>query len=453
MSQRAVIYLRLSLDRTGEKESIAIQEADCRALCARQGWDVVAVEVDRDVSGYKRVATPGLDRALDMIRDREANVLVAWKVDRLTRRGIVRMGEILGLLDEVGARIAFVMDNIDTSTAIGEGILGFIASQAKQESQNTAMRTRAYHEARAKRGEFHPGGRRCFGYTLDGREIVPEEAVLLRDIRDRILRGESINSIVRDMNRRGLRTTAGNAWTRATLTRLLRVPRLRGYRPYKGELYKGHWEPIFTEDEQLALIAAIDDRYKFPVLGNSYLLRGLVKCGRCGETMRGNAKGKKYRRYACVATPGSKNCGLVSISMEPLEDEVASRALAILAHFDPAPATDDTAQLEALLDADRDALGDLARARYFERSIDARTFDATKQLLEERIQDTEGRLAQARQPVHVPRTPAELADWWNGADYAARRALIERMAAEVRINPATKPGPVFDPERVHVIWR
>ena len=86
----ALIYLRLS-KFDGSQDSPERQESECRALCDRRGWEVVAVFRDLDTSGYDpKVKTPGLNAALDAIKNGDANRFVSYKLDRFTRQGARR---------------------------------------------------------------------------------------------------------------------------------------------------------------------------------------------------------------------------------------------------------------------------------------------------------------------------------------------------------------------------
>ena len=217
--RRAVVYVRLSQDRTGEKESPQTQEKNCRAYCERQGWEVVKVFEDRDVSGFKRVATPGLDAALEAIGSGRANTLVVWKLDRLTRRGLARAAAILGELEEAGAAFVSTVESIDTTTSAGRIVFAILAEQARSESESISTRVSAAMAREKAKGRPN-FGQRTFGYNLEGsradaRLVVNEqEAGILREVARRIVAGESLRKLAYDLNRRGVRTAQGKLWSR-----------------------------------------------------------------------------------------------------------------------------------------------------------------------------------------------------------------------------------------------
>src|SRR6478609_3963627 len=88
MPNAAVIYARISQDRAGEGLGVKRQLADCRAEAKRRGWPVVAEFVDDDISAYSGKNRPQYRAMLEAIRDRQADAVLVYHVDRLHRRPI-----------------------------------------------------------------------------------------------------------------------------------------------------------------------------------------------------------------------------------------------------------------------------------------------------------------------------------------------------------------------------
>ncbi|MEU8946975.1 recombinase family protein [Streptomyces sp. NPDC048489] len=88
------MYLRLSLVRDG-KTAIERQEAECRAWAERNGLTVRKVHVDRGRSAYRSVERKGFDAALAAVAAGVVATLIVWKLDRLSREGIGRVGKVL----------------------------------------------------------------------------------------------------------------------------------------------------------------------------------------------------------------------------------------------------------------------------------------------------------------------------------------------------------------------
>src|SRR3954462_5072758 len=101
---RTFVYLRQSLDRTGSGAAVDRQREDCLKLCADRGWEVVRTFVDNDVSASSRKPRPRYTEMLAAVQAREAEVIVAWHVDRLTRR-ITELEDLIELSQSTGLRI------------------------------------------------------------------------------------------------------------------------------------------------------------------------------------------------------------------------------------------------------------------------------------------------------------------------------------------------------------
>jgi site-specific DNA recombinase len=82
---RVALYCRISQDGEGQGLGVARQEADCRHLAERRGWDVVEVYIDNDLSAYSGKARPAYQRLLADIEAGRVEAVVAWHPDRLHR--------------------------------------------------------------------------------------------------------------------------------------------------------------------------------------------------------------------------------------------------------------------------------------------------------------------------------------------------------------------------------
>ena len=125
------IYLRISDDRDGNQTATQRQEEDCRKFAELKGWSVGDVFEDVDLSAYKRnVKRPEFERMLRAIRNREIDGVLAWKIDRITRRqrDFVRLDEEC---EEAKAFIATVVDQIDTRNPTGRFVAELLVAQAK----------------------------------------------------------------------------------------------------------------------------------------------------------------------------------------------------------------------------------------------------------------------------------------------------------------------------------
>ena len=179
--RRPARYLRLSLDREG-KTAIDRQEADCRAWAERNGLTVRKVHIDRGRSGYKNVSRKGFDAAITAATAGVVGVLIVWKLDRLSRKGIGEVGKALDDIGRVGGRLVSVMDGLDTRNDSARVTIAMLAELARNESRNLGMRVGNAKRYLRQRGQGI-GGQPPYGLLVD-----PEAKKLVHEPRDRRLR-------------------------------------------------------------------------------------------------------------------------------------------------------------------------------------------------------------------------------------------------------------------------
>jgi site-specific DNA recombinase len=460
---RAALYCRLSQDRDGTKKGTDRQEKDCRALAQREGLTVVEVFVDDDRSAYSGKSRPAFDRMMSQL-DR-FDVLIYWKTDRLCRR-INQFFKVLEACEAAEVRLVSVVDPIDTSTAMGQGIAGMLAAVAQQESENTGRRVRRASEDRARNGRPH-GHRRAYGYTKDGTELVEAEAKRVREAVERVKQGEAMHSIVQDWNAHGVPATNGGAWTVTPLRQILVSPRIAGLRTHQGEaIGKASWPAIISVEDRDVVQALLDANGRAPhrrPRAGQYLLSGLLHCGRCDAIMHSafrNDRGDgNDRRYLCHTAPGREACGQMSIAANSVERTISDAVLYLLsssaaikralrplkkgAHRSPLADVQALEQRVVQLGLDHDE-GLISRAEWLERRTP----------LVERIDAAHREAAAAADAAPLTQfAGADPANLWVNLDLDQQRAVIAALINKISIAPAKTRGRGFDPNRVQVSWR
>lgn len=464
------IYVRLSEVRPGEEAvSLDTQEQDARAFAERKGWKVGDVYRDAGRSAWK----DGRERpAFDaMLADLEAGKLggiVAWKQDRLGRR----VAEVAALLDrcrQLGAVVATVVDSLDTSTASGRMAAQVIAAAAELESANTSIRVRRAMQARAERGDAH-GGPRPYGYRRDGGRLVMErdEAKVIRECSTRVLSGEPVGAILRDLHIREVRTSTGRPWGRRSLVNTLTSARIAGLREHDGRELPGTWKPIIDRETHDALRSALaPSKLRRSAPRTYFLSGGLVVCGRCGSRLKGRAwdakDGRPARRaqYACASGTEHRGCGM-AVTAAPLEDFIAAVVIARLsseafrARLEASaedPAVDDLYRRLSKLDS---AADDLASS-FGAGELDRRGFKiaADRNATERKVLERELRARVGERSTVLsgaPSTEVALRSWWEEASVHQRHALTASVVSEIRVGPAVR-GKRFTPERLELALR
>jgi site-specific DNA recombinase len=443
----AAIYCRISKDDKGDALGVKRQEKECRALAKSKGWHVADVLTDNDRSAFNGERRAGYDALLEGLRDDRYGAVVAYKLDRLTRSGVRGLSKLLDVLD--GRPLACVHDAIDTSTAMGEGIAGIMASMGRQESENIGTRMRSKKTELAEAGK-PAGGARAFGYEPDGMTVIEDEAKALRAAAKAVLKGASLTSVARGWNAEGVKPPQSKkgTWTATQIRSVLTNPRHAGLRAHRGEVIgPAAWPAILKPETHERLKAVLASNPRPPERQRS-LLTGLVRCGLCGATMhRSKVNGEPVMR--CNRVDG---CGKVSIKADPVEEH----AIKILMTFDTVgfakvlegrEPDDDSADYAAVAE-DRDQLDELAR-QYAARRFTMREWLSARHEIEQRIDAAEKRIARRdRQGADALRPYAgkagALRKAWPKLNRDKQRAVLAAAIEAIEVQPtrvsAAKPA-------------
>jgi site-specific DNA recombinase len=453
---RTAVYLRISQDREAEGLGVDRQREDCAKLLADRGWDAVEF-VDNDVSATSRRKRPAWTAMLDALRSGEVRRVVSWANDRLYRKAKDQL-ELLEAVKDAGGVIATVKDGeVDPRTASGRMTMGILANVAEFETARKSERQLAKAKQMAQAGRANGGGPRPFGYEAGGVQVNVSEADLIREATRRILDGDSVYGIVRDWNERGIPTSTGKTWSSPQLARTLRLPRLAGLRVHHGQTYPAEWPSILDETTWGLLQRRLSPTTRKTGRRPSYLLTGVIACGRCGRPMHGHPTGVGKRSYACIGELGG--CGGMRIIADPTEAVVAEALFdavdgGVLAKV-LAAASADAASAETLevIAADRASLEELSTDYYVERAISKSEFTKARDALARRIEQVEASLARSEQTAALAGmssgTAARTA--WEGWGTSRRRELVAALIERIEIAPSRVYR--FDPERIGIVWR
>jgi len=331
---RAALYLRVSLDATGERLAVDRQREDCLAIVAARGWEVVGEFVDNSISASdSRKQRPGYDALCRAYDEGGFDALLCWDVDRLTRQPR-QLEDWIERAEHGDLKLVTANGEADLSTDGGRLFVRMKAAVARSEVERKSARQIRAQRQRAELGK-PASGVRPMGYAIDG-EIVEAEAAVVRDVFTRFLAGQSIKGIARGLETAGAATRLGGRWTPSTLTSMLRNGRYAGRSVYKGvDVGRGTWTPIVSDSEFAAVQARLDDpRRKTRRFGTArkYLGAGLYRCGACGQavgSLASNrlANGEARFNYVCRDSCFHR-------SGRPVDDYVLRQVRAVLARED-----------------------------------------------------------------------------------------------------------------------
>jgi DNA invertase Pin-like site-specific DNA recombinase len=260
--------------------------------------DLELIEYIRDnnmgviVESYKDVASawqPGAKRprykhALVDLAAGYIDGIACLAVDRLTRRRD-QVRPILNAMEEMGGRLFFLWDELDTASDDPDTELRLheLVARAEREAERTSRRYKLVAQHRARKGLHHGSGRRAYGHTRDYRQLVIPEAEMLFQAAKEIDQGKAMHTIVERWTRAGVPTLEGNGrWHQKVLRRILISPRMVGKREYEGALIDIEYMPAILPEEVWRRVRTklLNNRKRGP--GESRELTNIALCGICG---------------------------------------------------------------------------------------------------------------------------------------------------------------------------
>jgi site-specific DNA recombinase len=339
---RCAIYTRVSTEHGLDQEfnSLDAQYEAASAYIKSQahaGWTLIRARYDD--GGYSGGSTdrPDLQKLLDDIRSRKIDVIVVYKVDRLTR-SLADFAKLVELFDAHGVSFVSVTQQFNTTTSMGRLTLNVLLSFAQFEREVTSERIRDKIAASKRKGLW-VGGTLPLGYEMkDGKiAVVEEEAELVRSIFRRYLELGGVNELLRDLRERNIRTKSrllstgatrgGIPFGRGALYYLLSNRFYIGEVKYKNEILPGEQPPIMDR----ALYDAVRQKslaqwsHRTVVRSKSdQLLTGLLfdDAGHRMIPTHATKAGIRYRYY--VSTPflhgEAKTASAGSVSRVPAPD-------------------------------------------------------------------------------------------------------------------------------------
>lgn len=229
---RAIAYLRVSTDKQADSGvSLDAQRAKLEAYAVAMDLDIVSTIVDAGLSA-STLDREGLQRALSMLDNGEADALIVVKLDRLTR-SVRDLGTLVETYFASGRyQLLSVSDHIDTRTATGRMMLNLMATIAQWERERTAERVaeamghlqatgrttgRAPLGKRAELGALRPDGSRTAGPLVED----PTEARAVATIHELRNAGRSIRAIAAELNAAGVPARGALGWHATSVARVL----------------------------------------------------------------------------------------------------------------------------------------------------------------------------------------------------------------------------------------
>ncbi|WNM63156.1 recombinase family protein [Candidatus Nitrospira neomarina] len=280
---------------------------------AQEGWQLVDTVYDDGGYSGATLDRPALQQLLADIRAQRIQVVVVYKVDRLTR-SLGDFAQLIALFDQHDVAFASVTQQFQTTTSMGRLVLNVLLSFAQFEREVTGERIRDKIAASKKKG-WWMGGLPPLGYDVQDRQLIinEKEAQVVQHIFQRYLTVGSVSPLVQELRKDGTRTkvyrsragrtSGGRPFARGHLYHLLHNRIYRGEIVHRQEAYPGNHAAIIDEVVWQQTQALFKANHRAWQRGASvrtpFLLKGLLfdAAGNRFSPMQGRKGSRGYRYY------------------------------------------------------------------------------------------------------------------------------------------------------------
>ena len=301
----AGIYIRVStFDQAREGFSLGEQEERLKEFCKFKRYNIYKVYQDAGISA-KNDKRPAYQEMIEDVKKGNINVIVALKLDRLTR-SVYNIEKLMKFVNDYECDIDCMADESNTTTSNGRMVMRIMTSVSQNEIEKCSERTKFGMAGAIKNG--HIPNRTGLGFKRENKKLVPDP--LTKDIIVRIfdlyLEGKSHQAIANIYNKE--KVLGKTNWYDSTIQKILsnelyKGDYVNGKRTKHPTYYENVIEPIVSKEKW--------ESCQYQKLRNArhyertatYLFTNKLKCSKCGNFLGGHAttktNGKKYYYYKC----------------------------------------------------------------------------------------------------------------------------------------------------------
>ncbi len=327
------IYTRVSTDNQAEVEfnSCEAQKEKIKSFIASQeNMEVFKVYSDPGFTGAN-INRPAITEMLQDIKQNKINLVISYKIDRLTRSP-KNFYQLIELFEKYRVDFISVTERFDTSTPSGRLLRNIMLTFSQFERELTSERTKDKMLQRAQKGMWN-GGIVPFGYKTVNKKLVIDKKnrEIVYDIYESYITNRSIAKIYNDLKTNNIKANNGLPLSKSRIYNILRNPVYIGKIKYDGQLLRGNHKPIISEDIFDIAQKIHKKKVKKLRLYKKYLLAGLIKCKECDSLMtpcftnkKRQEKTKRYYYYRCTSTfkKDWNSCNTRQVSANRLEDYI-----------------------------------------------------------------------------------------------------------------------------------
>jgi site-specific DNA recombinase len=371
--QRCAIYTRKSTEHNLDLEfnSLDAQREACEAYIksqAHEGWRLIPDRYDDGGLSGASLNRPSLQQLLDDVRDGKIDIILVYKVDRLTR-SLADFAKLVELFDQRGVSFVSITQSFNTTSSMGRLTLNMLLSFAQFEREVIGERVRDKIAASKRKGLW-VGGPVPLGYATEGKKLVVVlvEAKIVRTIFTLYLEVASVAVLAEILERKGIRTKVrplsngeargGIPFGVGALAHLLRNRFYIGEIEYRGEIHAGEHEaildrPLFDKVQAKLKKNAVDRAMR--LRGSPALLMGHIfdDVGNRMTPSHSNKDGVRYRYYVSHALIQGRRCQAGTVRRVPaaeMEDLVLRAVRQNLASYDQETILSDHQAIVARID-------------------------------------------------------------------------------------------------------
>jgi site-specific DNA recombinase len=262
---RCAVYTRKSSEEGLEQEfnSLDAQREACEAYIASQkseGWLLVPDRYDDGGVSGATLERPALKRLLADIEARRVDVVVVYKIDRLSR-ALMDFAKLVEVFDRNSVTFVSVTQSFNTTTSMGRLTLNILLSFAQFEREVIGERIRDKFAASRKKGMWM-GGFVPLGYDVKDRKLVVSEAgaKTVRTIFERFTKIGSATTLVRALRAEGVTGRYGKLVDKGYIYKLLNNRTYIGQAVHKGTVYPGEHEAIISQAQSADIRTNVNRR-------------------------------------------------------------------------------------------------------------------------------------------------------------------------------------------------
>ena len=301
----AGIYIRVSTeDQAREGFSLPEQEERLREFCKFKRYDIYKVYKDAGISAKTGNHRPAYEEMLEDVKNKKINVVVAFKLDRLTR-SVFDIEKLMKTVNDLECDIDCLADESNTTTSNGRMVMRIMTSVSQNEIEKCSERTKLGLAGAIKQG--HIPGPLPLGYQRINKKLVPNP--LTKDIVVRVfdlyLEGKSYQSIANIYNKE--KVLGRTNWLDSTINKIMtneiyKGDYLHGKKTKHPTHYENVVEPLISKQKWEDCQYQKQRNARHYERTATYLFTNKLKCSKCGSFLGGHASiknNKKYYYYKC----------------------------------------------------------------------------------------------------------------------------------------------------------